>query len=65
MLHLNKFIENLHQELIDNKGIVPDSWKPALAALKLFLTGIEAFVPVAIKALIVIIIEAINITEGN
>jgi hypothetical protein len=58
-------VQKLHDELQQNKGIVPNAWKPYLDAIKFFLNGVEPFVPSEFKVLIMVIIEAIVLLEGT
>jgi hypothetical protein len=55
----------LHKELQDNKGIIPDSWKKWLPLVKLFLKVAEFFTPDEIDKIIEEIIKAIELLENS
>ena len=57
-------IEKLYQELQDNKGIMPDNWKPYANWIIILLTMVEVFVPENVKLIIAEIIAAIKAAES-
>lgn len=56
-------VQELHNELKANKGMIPDSWVKWLPIIELFLKAVKIFTPENIDRLIDQILEAIAIFE--
>jgi hypothetical protein len=57
-------VHKLHAELVANGGIVPDSWLPWLAVIKILLKLAELFTNDEVDKIIEEIIAAITIAES-
>lgn len=64
-LQIQNKVQELHNELKLNKGIIPENWLKWLSIIKLFLKAVKIFTPENIDKLIDQILEAIAIFEAK
>jgi len=64
MKNITKHIESLHAELLANKGIVPDSWKPYIHLIEALLSIAKLFTNDKVDAIIDEILAAIKLLEN-